>query len=125
MPASALAEHQQLCQELHQLALAENRFLRQHQCVPEAELLNRKRELLARLERTVEALREVPAASVRDPEARTQLETTRTRILQILQLDNENEQLLLRYSLNTRRLAATPAGGASASLLQKIYARCA
>src|SRR5262245_47349986 len=95
----AIQEHQQLCDEIHQCVLDENRFLRQHQRVPDAALLERKRTLLARLEATLAGLRAVPAASARDPEMRAQLEKTRARILQILQLDRENEQLLLRCSL--------------------------
>lgn len=121
-----IQEHHRLCDEIHQCVLDENRFLRQQQRVPDAALLERKRDLLARLDTTLAALRGVPAASARDPETREQLEKTRARILQILQLDKENEQLLLRCSLASAR----PAGGgqtaptASVTMLQKIYARC-
>jgi hypothetical protein len=59
-----------------------------------------------------------------DPQLRAQLENTRARILQILQLDKENEQLLLRCSLAANRPADTAAPTASVSMLQKIYARC-
>jgi len=117
----SIREHQQLCDEIHQCVLDENRFLRQQQRAPDAALLDRKRDLLARLDTTLAALRTVPAASARDPELRAQLEKTRARILQILQLDKENEQLLLRCSLAPTR-PATPA--ASVTMLQKIYARC-
>ena len=124
-PHPALAEHHQLCNELHQLTLDENRFLRAQQRAPEAGLLTRKRALLEKLDQTLGALRAVPAASARDPETRDQLERTRARILQILQLDKENEQLLLRCSLAGARAAPSTAPTASASMLQKIYARCA
>lgn len=120
----AIRDHQQLCDEIHQCVLEENRFLRQHQRVPDATLLDRKRELLARLDTTLGGLRAVPAASARDPQLRAQLENTRARILQILQLDKENEQLLLRCSLAANRPADTAAPTASVSMLQKIYARC-
>lgn len=120
----AIRDHQQLCDEIHQCVLEENRFLRQQQRVPDAALLDRKRELLARLDTTLAALRVVPAASARDPEIRAQLEKTRARILQILQLDKENEQLLLRCSLAPARPAGTDTPTASVSMLQKIYARC-
>lgn len=120
-----IQEHHRLCDEIHQCVLDENRFLRQQQRVPDAALLERKRTLLARLDTTLAALRSVPAASVRDPDLRDQLEKTRARILQILQLDKENEQLLLRCSLSsTRPTEGTPATSASVSMLQKIYARC-
>lgn len=121
---AALHEHQQLCDEIHQCVLDENRFLRQQQRAPDAALLERKRTLLAKLDTTLAALRTVPAASARDPETRAQLEKTRARILQILQLDKENEQLLLRCSLAANR-PATTTPAASVTMLQKIYARCA
>jgi hypothetical protein len=122
----AIQEHHQLCDEIHQCVLDENRFLRQQLRAPDAAFLERKRTLLTRLDTTLAALRTVPAASARDPEMRAQLEKTRARILQILQLDKENEQLLLRCSLAAVRPAGTgaPAPTASVTMLQKIYARC-
>jgi hypothetical protein len=122
----AIQEHHQLCDEIHQCVLDENRFLRTQQRAPDAPLLERKRTLLQKLDQSLAALRAVPAASARDPELRAQLEKTRARILQILQLDKENEQLLLRCSLNAARPApaAGTAASGSVSMLQKIYARC-
>jgi hypothetical protein len=122
---TTLQQHHALCDEIHAAVLGENRFLRQHQRAPDAALTERKRVLLAKLDESLTALRELPAASARDPETRNQLEKTRARILQILQLDQENEQLLLRCSLTAGRSVAgeaKPAG--SVSMLQKIYARC-
>ena len=121
-PTEALLQHQQLCDELHQCALEENRFLRQHQRSLSSEILDRKRELLGKLDQSLAALRTVPAGRVREPETRDLLEHTRARILQILQLDKENEQLLLRFSLSGPKPATTPTSPSSA-LLQKIYAR--
>lgn len=121
----AIREHQQLCDEIHQCILDENRFLRQHQRAPDGTFTERKRQLLERLDQTLAALRTIPAASVRDPELRDALEKTRARILQILQLDKENEQLLLRVSLASGRpVSATPVPTASVAMLQKIYSRC-
>jgi hypothetical protein len=121
----ALQQHQELCNEIHQLALEENRFLQQHRRVPDAALLTKKKTLLARLEETLAALRAVPRHSAEGAAFRTALDKTRARILQILQLDKENEQLLLRYSL-AGASAAAPAAvppAPSASMLQKIYQR--
>ncbi|MEO6004655.1 MAG: hypothetical protein ABIZ04_14800 [Opitutus sp.] len=121
-PTEALQQHQQLCDDLHQCALEENRFLRQHQRPLSPELIERKRGLLGKLDESLGALRTVPAGRVREPETRDLLEHTRARILQILQLDKENEQLLLRFSLSGPKPAASPVSPSSA-LLQKIYAR--
>ena len=122
---TTLQQHQQLCDEIHQCVLDENRFLRQHQRVPDEALLARKRGLLEKLDLSLAALRQIPAASARDASLQAGLEKTRARILQILQLDKENEQLLLRCSLAGAQSGGAPVAPAPASaLLQKIYARC-
>jgi hypothetical protein len=123
--SDAIREHQQLCDEIHQCVLEENRFLRQHQRSPDTAFLTRKRQLLERLDIALTSLRSIPAGSVRDPQLRDLLEKTRARILQILQLDKENEQLLLRVSLSAPRTAGSPTTPtASVAMLQKIYSRC-
>lgn len=118
----ALHHHQQICDELHELALEENRFLQQHRHAPDAALMERKRALLARLDDALSKLREVPKEESAPPAMRQALDKARTRVLQILQLDKENEQLLLRYSLSAGR-PATDSGTVPASMLQKIYQR--
>lgn len=123
--SDAIRAHQQLCDDIHQCVLEENRFLRQHQRSPDDTFLQRKRQLLERLDASLAGLRTIPAGSVRDADTRAMLEKTRARILQILQLDKENEQLLLRVSLNSPRPSAAPGSpGASVAMLQKIYSRC-
>ena len=119
----ALLLHQQLCDELHQLALAENSFLQQHRRAPDADLLDRKRALLTRLDETLAALRGATAGSTPAAGFKAALEKTRNRILQVLQLDRENEQLLLRYSLASRPAAGPAPAAPSPSMLQKIYQR--
>ncbi len=121
---ATLQQHYQVCDDLHQLALEENRFLRQHQRPPSPPVLERKRSLLEKLEASLVVLRSLPAASVRDPDTRRQLEDSRARILQILQLDKENEQLLLRCSLTGGRPNPAVPTSPSVSMLQRIYARC-
>ena len=111
----ALQQHQDLCNELHQLALEENSFLQQHRRTPDAALLERKKGLLARLDET--------RNSADNAAFRTALDKTRARILQILQLDKENEQLLLRFSLANAGGVAPAATTPNASMLQKIYQR--
>ncbi len=116
----ALLQHQKLCDELHALALEENQFLRQHQRTPGPDLLNRKRSLLPRLDDALDALRSAPRETPPRPVLRQALERAGSRILQIMQLDRENEQLLLRHSLSGPRpapAAATP----PVALLRRIY----
>jgi hypothetical protein len=121
-PLQALQHHQQLCDELHDLALEENRFLQQHQRAPDSALLEKKRLLLGKLDEALAALRSAPRDGENSPAFRQALDKTRARILQILQLDKENEQLLLRHSLSTGKPTAAPSV-VPAGLLQKIYQR--
>lgn len=122
-PLQALQQHQQLCDELHALALEENRFLQQHQRAPHEPLLEKKRALLSRLDDTLAALRTAQGDSGSQTALKQALEKTRARILQVLQLEKENEQLLLRYSLSVNRTNPPPQSVMPASMLQKIYQR--
>jgi hypothetical protein len=122
-PTQALQQHQDLCNELHQLALEENSYLLQHQRVPDSAFLERKKALLARLDETLSALRAAPRNSADNASLRGALDKTRSRILQILQLDKENEQLLLRFSLTNPNSGKGNVTAPSASILNKIYQR--
>lgn len=122
----ALQSHLTLCDELYQLALEENRFLKQQQRVPDAGLLDRKRALLARLDSSLNLLKSGgtgAAGSRPDPARKEIVEKARSKILQILHLDRENEQLLLRYSLGARPKPAAAAPTAAPSHLQRLYER--
>ena len=118
----ALQQHQAICDELYALALEENRFLQQQRRTPEAPLLERKKSLLGRLEEALAALRSAEPGGPRGAEFRAALDKARSRILQILQLDRENEQLLTRYSLSGPA-GSPPAPSAPSRMLQKIYER--
>lgn len=122
-PLQALQQHQLLCDELHALALEENRFLQQNQRAPDAPLIEKKRALLARLDETLDALRTAQGESGNQTALKQALEKTRARILQVLQLEKENEQLLLRFSLSATRPAPATPSVMPAAMLQKIYQR--
>ena len=124
-PPETLTDHLQLCDELHHLAIEENRFLKQHQRAPEDILVEKRRELLARLETSLQAIKSPDTTRVpTDPDERARraesIEKARARILQILHLQKENEQLLLRYSLGASRPAPMAAPPPVAHL-QKLY----
>jgi len=121
-PLQALQLHQQICDELHELALEENRFLQQNQRPTDPAFLERKRGVLAKLDQALEALRQAPREADAQPAFRQALDKARARVLQILQVDKENEQLLLRCSrTGARPSPVTPT--LPAGVLQKIYQR--
>jgi hypothetical protein len=117
-PQETLSHHHQICSELHTLALDENRHLRLNQCAPDEEHTARKRELLAKLEESVTALQGLPPE--RDPALKEIIEKARDRTLQIMELNRENEQLLLRSSLKPPE---TQAPAMPAAMLQTVYGR--
>jgi len=119
-----LQNHLQICDELYQLAHEENRHLKQHRRSADAALLDRKRSLLEQLDGSLKNIRSQATGNETPRDSRAILETVRSRILQILQLDKENEQLLLRASLS-RGVEPVAAPAPPPSLLQKIYARTA
>lgn len=119
-----LQKHLQVCDELYQLALEENRHLKQHRRAPDATLLDRKRALLEQLDQTLTSLRSANAGGEAGRESRSAVEKLRSRILQILQLDKENEQLLLRASLS-RGIDPVANPAPATALLQKIYGQTA
>jgi hypothetical protein len=118
----ALQKHLAVCDELYQLALEENRHLKQHRRAPDSALLDRKRALLDQLDRSLTSLRTEKAGGESARSTPQLMEKVRARILQVLQLDKENEQLLLRASLS-RGVESTPAPAPDPAILQKIYAR--
>jgi len=126
-PADALSRHLELCEELHQLALEENRFLKTQQQSPDAALIERRRSLLDRLNDSLTAIRPageepLPTDRMAREQRKDTIEKARTRILQILHLQKENEQLVLRYSLGAPR-PTVPNTPPSAGHLQKLYER--
>lgn len=112
--------HLVLCNELLQFTLAENRFLKDERRPPSATLLEHKRDLLARLDDSVTGLRTASREQTVPPSGRAAIEQAKARTLQILHLERENEQLLLRHCLAPR--AAVPAVNlAGMPNLQRAY----
>jgi hypothetical protein len=110
--SEAVDHHLEICEELLALALEENRILREERKLPGAGILTRKEELLLRLNSSVAALKEANGDSKGGP----RLALARERSLQILRLDRENEQLLLRHSLGAPRPVVAQSLAAAAQL---------
>lgn len=114
-----LARHLSVCDELHRLCIEENRILKHEGRPPDEVWRERKREVAARLDRSLAELRaRTPEPGEKGGDA---LEQARQRSLQILHLDRENEQLLLRCSLGPARPSAPPPASPGAAL--KAYGR--
>jgi hypothetical protein len=105
-----LSEFAATCDEAYSLSLAENRHLKETGRPPADDLRTRKETLLNRLNTILPTLHEYRPNHLTS-DAREEVARLRERILQTLHLDRENEQLLLRGSLQrpgTTRVTHTP-----------------
>jgi hypothetical protein len=113
--SEAVENHLKVCEQLHALVLEENRILRDEQRLPGPETSTRKEGLLRQLEGSVAALKTADTDAGGGPWLAVACE----RSMQILRLDRENEQLLLRHSLGATR---RPAVAQSLSAAAQLYA---
>ncbi len=114
----ALTHHADVCDEIYEQMLAENRVLKAGGRALEDSLINRKRALLLSLTASLENVRD--HARLREsltPELRGAMEKVQQIILKTLLLDRENEQLLLKTAL---RPQPAPAGAAAPSALAQV-----
>lgn len=119
---ATLQDHTSLCTRIYELMIEENRHLSTVGTPPTEELLERKRGLLAALTPSLERLRSAQGADA-SPETRTIVQRAMQLILKALLLDRENEQLLLKTTINKRPSGTQPRP--AASQLQRVYGRTA
>jgi hypothetical protein len=106
-PAKILREHLEICSDLHAVLLEENRHMRTTGGPPGDDLLLRKREILPRLDASLEGLRRInQEAGALTGEEEAAVQEGRKRLMQLLMLDRENERLLLKASLPPKLKAA-------------------
>jgi flagellar biosynthesis/type III secretory pathway chaperone len=115
-----LRTHTELCNEIYDVMLEENRQLKASGRPPVETLVSRKRALLGRLQPSIEQLR-TAATTHRPgtPELRSSIEKAQQTILKALLLDRENEQLLLKSTMQMHRVA--PPSRPAKSHLHKVY----
>ncbi len=111
--AERITAHLHLCDELYRLTVEENQIMKNERRPPDEAWREKKRELAARWDDSLARLRAPGDETL--PPGGPDLERARQRCLQILHLDRENEQLLLRYSLGgSRQTTAVTANPAAA-----------
>jgi len=100
MDTEVIDRHLQLCDDILNVLSEENRMLRRQPAVVEDSLLDEKRNLLPALDASLAALK---AFHEQTPEllpaVKEKLKSAQNKIMRILLLDRENEQLLLKSIL--------------------------
>lgn len=120
----ALTSHAEICNELYELMLDENRLLKASGRAREEAFLNRKRTMLATLTCSLEAVRaDASQRGSNTPELRGAMEKVQQIILKALLLDRENEQLLLKSTFQPKPAVALGSARPAAAHLQRIYGK--
>jgi hypothetical protein len=112
----SLRQHLAVCEELLALVMREKKVWQDPDAPPSIELYQTKKNLLPRLQNSLDAIRSARAAwqsmtpqeRSQIPEAGPLLQQTQNLILRIIVLDRENEQALLRrgFGPTTQRVGA-------------------
>lgn len=120
----SLTTHTALCEEIYELMIEENRQLRASGRPPADSLLSRKGALLGTLSFSLERIRAAVAnAMPTSAEIRQCVQRAQQTILKALLLDRENEQLLLKCTMQKRPPVQPPRP--ALSQLQRAYGRSA
>ena len=120
MGSEVVDRHLQLCDDLLVLLKEENRLLRGDPSGMTEEFLQQKRDLLPRLDESLAALKTIQEESPEMlPALREKLDSAQKKIMRILLLDKENEQLLLKSMIPVKQKTLAPAG--SMQSLKSIY----
>lgn len=98
-----LEHHLEISEQVHKLLLDENTLLKQQEAAPDREFLDKKQEILEELSRSLDAVKQMRSSqSVFSDSEKEMIRTAQNRTMQGLYLDRENEQLLLKHSVNPR-----------------------
>ena len=103
-PEKILNAHLSLCEEVHSLLLEENTWLKVQKKVPEMDFLNRKKEIVGKLESSLSNLKRLkPEFFSPFDDSKRLVSESHSKLLQIFYLDRENEELLLKVGQPTER----------------------
>ena len=98
-PESTLRNHLSLCEDVHQLLLEENTWLKVQKRVPEMDFLNRKKQIVSRLESSLSNLKKLkPEFFSPFDDSKRLVGESHSKLLQIFYLDRENEDMLLKLN---------------------------
>ena len=103
-PVRVLSNHLSLCDSVHKLLLEENTWLKVQKSVPSKDILDRKQDLLPRLEESLVALKKLkPEFFSPFDNSKKLVNDSHSKLLQIFYLDKENEELLIKITEPTDR----------------------
>jgi hypothetical protein len=98
-PTEVLKQHLELCNDVHQLLLEENTWLKVQKKVPEMQFLDKKKTIVERLELSLANLKKLkPEFFSPFDDSKKLVGESHAKLLQIFYLDRENEELLVKLN---------------------------
>lgn len=103
-PREVIMNHLLLCEEVHKILLEENTWLKTKKSAPETSLLNRKQEVLPKLDASLVNLKKLkPEFFSPFDDSKKLVGESHAKLLQIFYLDRENEEILVKLTQSTER----------------------
>ena len=98
-PLTVLRNHLELCSQVYSLLLEENTWLKTEKTIPGSNILEKKQELLPKLEVSLLELKKLKPEFFSPFDNSKQLvKDSHSQLLKIFYLDRENEELLAKVS---------------------------
>ena len=98
-PTEILKQHLVLCNDVHQLLLEENTWLKVQKKVPDMAFLEKKKVIVQRLESSLASLKKLkPEFFSPFDNSKKLVGESHSKLLQIFYLDRENEELLVKLN---------------------------
>jgi len=111
-PEQVIREHLKLCERTHDLLLRENKHLKDQGTPTSKELIEEKKQLLPLLDHSVTALNKLRREDFSPfGDGSALMQKAQNKLMQIFYIDRENEQLLLKASMQTTSSADGSLGG--------------
>lgn len=98
-PREIISSHLALCDEVYQLLLEENTWLKTEKTAPTMDFLNRKKAILPKLDESLVLFKKLKP-ELFDPfdDTKQLVKDSHSKLLQIFYVDRENEDLLIKLN---------------------------
>ena len=98
-PREIISSHLALCDEVYQLLLEENTWLKTEKSAPTMDFLNRKKAILPKLDESLVLFKKLKP-ELFDPfdDTKQLVKDSHSKLLQIFYVDRENEDLLIKLN---------------------------
>ena len=103
-PREIIQNHLLLCDEVYNMLLEENTWLKTKKQVPSPEILEKKKIVLPQLENSLGNLKKLkPEFFSPFDDTKKLVKDSHSKLLQIFYIDRENEEILLKLTQSTER----------------------